>query len=411
MNELLIAQPLALARGPVLKNRLAKSALSEALGSIDNCVTPLLVRLYQRWSSSGAGLLITGNVMVDRRAIGEPGNVVLEDERDLPRLREWATAGSAGGSALWMQINHPGKQSPRGLNRENLAPSAIGFGPRLAPYFPTPRALTEPEIEDIIERFGATAALAKSAGFGGVQLHGAHGYLISQFLSPHHNRREDAWGGTAVKRRRFVTQLYREVRRRVGEDFPIGIKLNSADFQRGGFTETDSLGVIRALAKAGIDLIEISGGTYEEPVMTQGTPKNSTLAREAYFLEFAERIRKEVHVPLMVTGGFRSLAGMEAPLRDKALDLIGLGRILAVEPDAPTRLLRGKETLHRIKPLSTGFRYLDNLGSLEVTWYTRQLHRMGRGRQPAPDENALKSFLLDLQGKGLGILKARRLRA
>lgn len=410
MTERLIAQPLSLPRGPALKNRLAKSALSEALGSIDNRVTPQLVRLYQRWAGSGAGLLITGNVMVDRRAVGEPGNVVIEDERDLSRLREWVAAGTMGGAALWMQLNHPGKQAPRGMNRENVAPSAIGFGPKLAPYFPTPRALTETEIEDIIKRFGNAAAIAKKAGFGGVQLHGAHGYLISQFLSPHHNRREDAWGGTAVKRRRFVTQVYREVRRRVGDDFPVGIKLNSADFQRGGFTEKESLGAILALAKAGIDLIEISGGTYEEPVMTLGRPKASTVAREAYFLEFAEKVRKEVSVPLMVTGGFRSLEGMEAPLRANALDLVGLGRILAVEPDAPARLLRGQETLHRITPLSTGIRYLDNLGSLEVTWYTRQLHRMGRGQHPAPRESALKSFVLDLRSKGLGILR-NRLRA
>ena len=410
MTERLIAQPLRLARGPALKNRLAKSALSEALGSIDNRVTPELVRLYQRWASSGAGLLMTGNVMIDRRALGEPGNVVLEDERDLLRLQQWAAAARSQGTRIWMQLNHPGKQSPRGMNRENVAPSAIGFGEKLAPFFPVPRALTESEIEEIIERFGTATAIAKQAGFDGVQLHGAHGYLISQFLSPHHNRRKDAWGGTAVKRRRFVTQVYREVRRRVGEDFPIGIKLNSADFQRGGFTEAESLGVIKALAKAGIDLIEISGGTYEEPAM-QGLRKASTASREAYFLEFAEKVRAEVDVPLMVTGGFRTLAGMEAPLKAKALDLIGLGRILAIEPDAPARLLRGEETRQRVQPLSTGIKYLDGMGSLEVTWYTRQLHRMGRGEAPVPDENALKSFVLDLRDKGLGIFRTRRLRA
>lgn len=410
MTDQLIAQPLSLPRGPALKNRLAKSALSEALGSIDNRATPELIRLYQRWASSGAGLLVTGNVMIDRRALGEPGNVVLEDERDLLRLQQWAAAAKSQGTRIWMQLNHPGKQSPRGMNRENVAPSAIGFGEKLAPFFPVPRELTESEIEQIIARFGTAAAIAKQAGFDGVQLHGAHGYLISQFLSPHHNRREDAWGGTAVKRRRFVIQVYREVRRRVGDDFPIGIKLNSADFQRGGFTESESLGVIRALAKAGVDLIEISGGTYEEPAM-QGLRKASTASREAYFLEFAEKVRAEVEVPLMVTGGFRTLAGMEAPLKANALDVIGLGRILAIEPDAPARLLRGEETRQRVQPLSTGIKYLDGMGSLEVTWYTRQLHRMGRGEAPVPDENALKSFVLDLCDKGVGIFRTRRLRA
>lgn len=407
MTQALIAKPLQLARGPALPNRIAKSALSEALGAVDNRVTPELVRLYRRWGAGGAGLLITGNVMVDRRALGEPGNVVVEDERDLLLLQQWAAAGTAQGARLWMQINHPGKQAPRGMNRENVSPSAIGFGDKLAPFFPVPRALSDAEIQDIIQRFANTAAIAKKAGFSGVQIHGAHGYLVSQFLSPHHNRREDAWGGTALKRRRFVMEVFKAMRRAVGDAFPIGIKLNSADFQRGGFTETESLGVIKALAKAGIDLIEISGGTYEEPVMQGLRQKASTVAREAYFLEFAETVRAEVEVPLMVTGGFRSLAGMDNALRSGAMDVVGLGRIFAIEPDAPSRLLRGEETRERVKPLSTGIKAIDGMGTLEVTWYTRQLHRMGRGEAPVPDENALKSFVFDLRDKGLGILRTR----
>ncbi|SMG00990.1 NADH:flavin oxidoreductase/NADH oxidase family protein [Burkholderia singularis] len=406
-----LSQPLTLPNGTVLKNRLAKSALTETLANADGCVTSELITLYRRWSSSGAGMLLTGNVMIDRRALGEPGNVVIEDERDLPHLREWAAAGTAHGSELWMQLNHPGKQAMRGLNRETVAPSAIGFGPKLAPYFPVPRALTTAQIDDIITRFGAAAAIAKQAGFTGVQLHGAHGYLISQFLSPHHNQRDDDWGGNVEKRRRFVLAVYHEVRRRVGPDFPVSIKLNSADFQRGGFTEEESLDVIRALAQAGIDLVEISGGTYEEPVMQVGQRKASTLAREAYFLEFAEKVRAEVSVPLMVTGGFRSLAGMTAPLRAGALDLIGLGRIFTIEPDAPARLLRGEETLHRIKPLTTGIKYFDSLGSLEVTWYSRQMHRIAKGRRPIPDESGLKSFLIELAARGFQIWKTQRLRA
>lgn len=334
-RALLIAQPLVLPRGPALKNRLAKSALSEALGSPENRVTPELVRLYRCWASSGAGLLMTGNVMIDRRAVGEPGNVVLEDARDMARLREWAAAGASGGSALWMQINHPGKQAPRGLNRENVSPSAVPFGPKLASFFPVPRALTGPEIEDIIRRYGNTAALAKEAGFGGVQLHGAHGYLISQFLSPHHNRREDEWGGTAVKRRRFVMDVYREVRRRVGKDFPIGIKLNSADFQRGGFAADESERVALLLEAEGIDLLEISGGTYEQPQLLGLAGKRadserpraaSTRAREAYFLDYAASMRKAIRVPLAVTGGFRSLAAMREALAGGDVDVIGIAR-------------------------------------------------------------------------------------
>ena len=241
----LLAQTLTLPNGSVLPNRLAKSALSETLGTMDNRVTPALVRLYERWAQGGTGLLITGNIMVDRRALGEPGNVVIEDDRDLALLKAMAEGVARHGSRLWAQINHPGKQSPKGLNRENVSPSAIPFGKQMQAFFDTPRELTEPEILDIIARFGRAAGVVKQAGFHGVQIHGAHGYLVSQFLSPKHNVRTDGWGGSAENRRRFVLAVYQAMRDAVGPDFPIGIKLNSADFQRGGFTEEESLDLIR----------------------------------------------------------------------------------------------------------------------------------------------------------------------
>jgi 2,4-dienoyl-CoA reductase-like NADH-dependent reductase (Old Yellow Enzyme family) len=187
--------------------------------------------------------------------------------------------------------------------------------------------------------------------------------------------------------------------------------LNSADFQRGGFTEEESLATIQALDEVGIDLIEISGGTYEKPIMQLGTSKESTISREAYFLDFAKKVREQSKVPLMVTGGFRSLQGIESALLNNDLDFVGLGRIFAIEPLASKRLLSGLETINQVKPLTTGFKFIDNLGSLEITWYTRQMHRLGRGRLPIPEENGLKSFILDIKDKGLGILKNRRLRA
>lgn len=281
----------------------------------------------------------------------------------------------------------------------------------MAAVFATPRELTQNEIEDIIQRYANTAEIAKKAGFSGVQLHGAHGYLISQFLSPHHNRRTDQWGGSAENRRRFVLEVYKAIRNRVGPDYPVSIKLNSADFQRGGFTEEESLATIQALDEVGIDLIEISGGTYEKPIMQLGTPKESTISREAYFLDFAKKVRGLSKVPLMVTGGFRSLQGIESALSNNDLDFVGLGRIFAIEPLAAKRLLNGLETINQVKPLTTGIKFIDNLGSLEITWYTRQMHRLGRGRLPIPDENGLKSFILDIKDKGLGIFKTRRLRA
>ena len=406
-----LAQSFRLPNGAVVPNRLAKSALSEALGTMDNRPTERLERLYARWADGGIGLCITGNVMIDRRALGEPGNVVVEDESDLPALRRWAAAGTRRGGQLWMQINHPGKQAPKGLNRETVSPSAIGFRADMAAFFSTPRELSDAEIGGLIQRYGNTARIARKAGFTGVQIHGAHGYLVSQFLSPHHNRRTDQWGGSAENRRRFVLEVLAEMRRQVGPDFPIGIKLNSADFQRGGFTEDESLDAIRALVDAGIDLVEISGGTYEAPAMTGITQKDSTRKREAYFLEFAEKVRATVKVPLMLTGGFRSLDGMAQAVGDGAIDFVGLGRQMAVEPDVPARLLAGEEPRHTIRPITTGIGLVDRMALMEVAWYTRQLRRIGDGGNPKPRESGLQAFAIGMVENGWNTFRTRRLRA
>ncbi len=416
-----LAQAFTLPCGAVIKNRLLKSAMSEALGDRARAATPELVRLYGTWADGGIGLCITGNVMVDKRALGEPGNVVIEDEAHLAALQEWARAGTRDGTHCWVQLNHPGKQAPKGLNKENVSPSAVPFRAEMQAFFPTPRALTDAEVREIIQRFGRAASIVKKAGFSGVQIHGAHGYLVSQFLSPHHNQRTDDWGGTPDKRRRFVIEVYRAMREQVGPDFPIGIKLNSADFQRGGFTEEESLDTIKALADAGMDLIEISGGTYEAPAMTgvkarQTQVKDSTRQREAYFLAFAEKARKTVpHTPLAVTGGFRSLQGMADAITEGAVDFVGIARSLAIEPDAPRRLLSGQEPRLQVKPIKTGLPPIDKMGLMEITWYTGQLKRIGRGEPPKPDEMALWVFLKYIAkqaGLGRGKKKApTRMRA
>lgn len=410
----LLVQPLRLPSGNMLRNRLAKSAMSEALGTYDNHVTPELVALYRRWASSGIGLLLTGNVMIDRAALGEPGNVVIEDESDLPLLKQWANAATDRGAALWVQLNHPGKQAPKGLNVSTLSPSAVPFREDMAAFFDTPKEATRTEILDIIQRFGRSAAICKKAGFSGVQIHGAHGYLVSQFLSPHHNLRTDEWGGSPENRRRFVLAVYAEIRRQVGRDFPVGIKLNSADFQRGGFTEEESMATIQALAEAGIDLIEISGGTYEAPAMSgilEQTQKASTVAREAYFLEFAEKVRALVKVPLMVTGGFRTAEGMNAALRSGALDLVGIARLMAIDPEAPLALLHGHNSPQRVRAITTGIKPIDRMGLMEVVWYTLQLKRIARGGNPRPDESGLWAFLKSLKGSVWGTYRTKRLRA
>lgn len=395
-----------LANGTCLKNRLVKSALHESMGDRHGRPRDCLLPLYRAWAEGGIGLSLTGNVMVDGRARSEPGNVVVEDDRDMAFLQAWAREGSRNGTALWMQVNHPGKQAMVGLNRGTMAPSAIPFKPELAPFFATPREMTHGDIADVIRRFGRTAALAREAGFGGVQIHAAHGYLINQFLSPHHNRREDEWGGSAPRRRRFLMEVLREVRLQVGARYPVGIKLNSADFMRGGFSEEESMETIVELAAAGIDMVEISGGTYEAPAMTgseepQAPAKDSTRRREAYFLAFAEQVRSRTAVPLMVTGGFRTQAGMQQALQSGALDFVGLGRLLALDPATPQRLLQGADPLHAVSARLTGIRYIDRTRMMEVLWYSHQLMRIARAGRARPDESVLKVCLGYIAGNFL----------
>lgn len=404
-----LSQPLKLPNGSTLPNRFAKSAMSETLGTIDNHPTKELVTLYRAWAEGGTGLSITGNVMIDRRHIGEPQNVVVEDESDLELLSAWAQAGQVAGRQIWVQLNHPGKQSPKILNRDPVSPSAIPFKKELRGMFATPRALTGPEIEDIIQRFARSAVVVQKAGFDGVQIHGAHGYLVSQFLSPHHNQRADEWGGSAANRRRFVLAVYRAIREACGESFNIGIKLNSADFQRGGFTEEESLAVIEALVAEGIDLIEISGGNYENPAMARGAEngevKASTQAREAYFLAFAEKVRQLAEVPLMVTGGFRTESGMADAVASGATDLVGLARPLVVEPDLPNRIMKGEQVTSAVRPIKTGIRLIDDMALMEVSWYTRQIGRIAKGKSPRQHDRGLWSLM-----EVIGVMTTRGVR-
>lgn len=375
----MIDQPLVLPNGTLLQNRIAKSAMSERLAGADRAPTDAHARLYRRWAAGGAGLLITGNVMVDRARLGEPGNVAVEDDRDLDALSAWALAsGGNGGTRAWVQLNHPGRQSPRTLDPAPVAPSPVqlhGLG-----AFATPRELADAEIVGVVERFATAAEVVARAGFGGVQIHAAHGYLASQFLSPRTNLRTDRWGGPLDRRAAFLLEVVRAVRARVGDAVALGVKLNTADFQRGGFAADEAIEVAAMLEAEGIDLLELSGGTYERSVMFAESPR--TASREAFFLDQAERIRARVRTPLMLTGGFRTLAAMESALGSGAVDVIGLARPLAVEPDLPGRLIRGEAEAARPVRLHTGLKRLD--GVITGSWYQVQIERMAAGLEADP---------------------------
>ena len=392
------------------KNKMIKGAMSEALANHAGQPNHLHLGLYEAWAKGGLGCAITGNVMVDFRAKNEPGVVVIETERDLEPLKQWAAIGKKHGMVQLVQLSHPGRQCPKGLNKETVAPSAVTFSPALAMSFGTPRALREDEILDIIQRFATSAAICEKAGFEGVQLHGAHGYLISQFLSPLTNKRQDQWGGSAENRMRFLLEIYKAVRAATSDQFIISVKLNSADFQRGGISEEDVIATFKAIDAAGIDLIEISGGSYEAPAMAgvkQEKRKASTIAREAYFLEFAEKIREHVQCKLMVTGGFRTAAGMNAALESGACDFIGMARPFAVEPDVTNRLIAGQDVRYAVDKIKTGISMIDKMAIMEVIWYAAQFKDIAEGKQPNPKLSPLKVFFNYLKGNVKAVIKGQ----
>ena len=412
-----LSTPLTLPCGVTLPNRLAKAAMSELLADPQNRATPAHQRLYGIWAKGGPGMLLTGNVQIDYRHLEHPGNVVIQGAQDTGRLtalKAWSGAAKREGAQIWMQLAHAGRQTHRLVNATPKAPSAV---PLALPgiKFGTPIALTEAEILDLIERFGHAAAVARETGFDGVELHAAHGYLFSQFLSPRSNLREDEWGGDLAGRARFLLETVRAIRARVGADFPIAIKLNSADFQRGGFSFEDSQIVAGWLDDASVDLIEISGGTYEQPRMAniEGLEpafdpfvSKASRDREAYFARFAPEMRRHLkRAKLMVTGGFRTARGMADAIANDGVDLIGLGRPLCLDPDAPAALLRGEsvsleqpENRLRLGPGLLGprspiklLRAINGLGSM--TWYNEQIIRLGAGEKSDPEMRFLPAFI------------------
>lgn len=383
--------PLSLPNGTILPNRIAKAAMEENMADADHAPSDALIRLYEAWGRGGAGLIVTGNVMVDARAMTGPAGVVLEDATHLERFRQWARAGRAGGAQVWMQINHPGRQMPASLGQPTLAPSAVGLDlGRQSKLFVTPRAMTAAEIDEVRRRFVATAALAARAGFTGVEIHAAHGYLLSQFLSPLANRRTDDWGGPLERRARLLLEIVRDVRSAVPHGFAVSVKLNSADFQRGGFSPEEAGEVVRMLSPLGVDLVELSGGSYEAPAMMGAARDARPLAREAYFLEFARDIAAIATMPLMVTGGIRRREIAEAVI-DSGVAVAGIATALAIVPDLPKRWRRGANDAPTLRPVTWKNKPLASTALMSAV--RTQLVRLGRGRRTRPGVSPLCALL------------------
>ena len=382
MSNIPISRSFTLPSGIKIKNRIVKSALSEGIAEANGRPSQALFNLYERWGNGGAGILFTGNVMVDKDHLVNPNVLIAEDKEFLEDYKKLAEVAQQKGTQLWMQINHPGRQSPIYLDKAPVSASNVGMPSKI---YAQPRPLEHEEILDLIERYGNAALIAKEAGMKGAQIHGAHGYLVSQFLSPLTNLRKDQWGGSLENRSRFVLEIYRNMRAKVGPDFPLSIKINSADFQRGAFTEEESMEVIQLLDQEGMDLIEVSGGTYERAAMVGTMQKESTQQREAYFLDFIVKVRKLINTPLMLTGGFRTVETMNSAIENNELDLIGLGRPFCLFPSVAKELIEGTRTECLVPPLLTGVDKIDMTGMLQTPWNQFQLVRMGKGMDPDPD--------------------------
>jgi 2,4-dienoyl-CoA reductase-like NADH-dependent reductase (Old Yellow Enzyme family) len=424
-----IADPITLPCGVRLKNRLVKAAMTEGLADGMNRATPRHERLYRRWGAGGAGLLLTGNIQIDRRYLERPGNVAIDgpqDEAAMRALEAFAGAATSAGAEIMAQLAHAGRQTPIYVNKTPAAPSAIALD-LPGGQFGTPRALTADEIADVIQRFAHAASVCKTAGFSGVQVHGAHGYLISEFLNPKANQRTDEWGGSLDNRARLLLRAVAAVRAKVGSGFPVSVKLNSSDFQKGAFSFDESLQVIEWLNDEGIDFLEISGGSYEQPKMMdiEGVEpaeerRASTRAREAYFLQFAEEAARVAKMPLMVTGGFRSRAAMDDALASGAADLIGLARPMCVDPDICAKLLSGEiaEAPHHEKSLRLGGGFWgpnspNNMikalnGFAAMAFFYENLYRLADGKDPIAEMALLPAFLKYQMGERKAAGRLRR---
>ena len=407
MTENLLFTPITLPNETTIKNRFFKSAMSEGMGTRDFQPKKNIATLYKRWAEGGTGLIITGNIMVDPKGTAEPGNIVFDKNSNMEILKNWAKQGQQHGAKVMVQLNHPGKQAPKTVSKQTVAPSAVPLGNGLNKLFSTPRALTTSEVEELVQKFVTSAKVAKEAGFSGVQIHAAHGYLISQFLSPHDNRRTDKYGGSLENRMRFLKEIYLGMREELGKDFTIGIKINSTDFKEDGLTEEDSLKTIIELANLGLDFVEISGGTYERPAMMGATSKSTN---QVFFAEYSKKLKQKIEIPVVVTGGIRSINAMNTLLNDNTTDFIGIARPLTIDPNIPNKIKQGTYTIVETTRVSTGVKKLDKIfGSLlGIVYYQVLMQNIAKGKEPKATKNAWPSLIQAVYNQGLAVLFPQR---
>jgi len=385
--------PFVLPNGIAIKNRFVKAAMEENMSEGHQLPGAALENLYAAWAKGGVGIIITGNVMVDKMAMTGPGGVALEADTPIEPFQTWSKIAKQNNTTVIMQINHPGRQVFKKMGGKVLSPSdvVLNMG-KHSNLFTQPKAMSEEEIQDVIARFVTTAKRAEEAGFDGVEIHAAHGYLVSQFLSPLTNIRNDQWGGELQARAKILYEIISQVKNGCSEQFIVSVKLNSADFQRGGFDVEDAIEVVKTLNTMGLDFIELSGGSYEAPAMQGKSGDNRTLAREAYFLTFAKQIGEYCSIPVMITGGIKRLTVVNDVL-DSNIDLVGIASALAFNPALVNEWEANQDILGYIPATSWKDKTLSGLANMALV--KRQLRRLGKGDSPSVNSSPLITLIID----------------
>ncbi|MBH0078906.1 NADH:flavin oxidoreductase/NADH oxidase family protein [Pseudoalteromonas sp. NZS11] len=379
--------------GLVLKNRIAKAAMEENLAQEDQTPSQALKNVYSAWAKGGTGLIITGNVMVDHLAMTGPGGLVLEQSTDITAFAELARLSKQNNCKVVMQINHPGRQVFKKMGGKAISASSVALNMgKHSHLFGVPKAMTQTDIDDVITRFTQTALQAEKAGFNGVQIHAAHGYLLAQFLSPLTNKRDDKWGGSLQNRARLLLEITRSIKAACSPTLSVSVKLNSADFQRGGFEPSDAQVVVDLLNELNVDFVELSGGSYEAPAMQGKTGDERTLAREAYFLEFAKAISHRSSIPIMTTGGISRLS-IANNVIESGVALVGIATALAYQPNLPNKWQNEPLQLAVLPNVTWQDKTLAGLATMALV--KRQIRRLGQGKPVKTNASPIFTLISD----------------
>ncbi|MBH0001304.1 NADH:flavin oxidoreductase/NADH oxidase family protein [Pseudoalteromonas sp. SWYJZ12] len=379
--------------GLVLKNRIAKAAMEENLAQEDQTPSQALKNVYSAWAKGGTGLIITGNVMVDHLAMTGPGGLVLEQSTDITAFAELARLSKQNNCKVVMQINHPGRQVFKKMGGKALSASSVALNMgKHSHLFGVPKAMTQTDIDDVITRFTQTALQAEKAGFNGVQIHAAHGYLLAQFLSPLTNKRDDKWGGSLQNRARLLLEITRSIKAACSPTLSVSVKLNSADFQRGGFEPSGAQVVVDLLNELNVDFVELSGGSYEAPAMQGKTGDERTLAREACFLEFAKAISQRSSIPIMTTGGISRLS-IANNVIESGVPLVGIATALAYQPNLPNKWQNEPLQLAVLPNVTWQDKTLAGLATMALV--KRQIRRLGQGKPVKTNASPIFTLISD----------------